>query len=149
MPEITTHKHLIYRFVLWFSWSLSRNIPGEKRQYIALPLWRDQFSPKSALKTPNGRAMGCLVDSNFDLYSTLVIAVSYVISCSIGPSYNGTRLYSDCFYINDAKKQGITSPVIESVRCRMHSVPWLTKVYNLILHLDGEMNYNAHTVLYS
>ena len=42
---------------------------------------------------PLGWGMGCLLWVHTDLYSASVTAVMYAISCHIGPSYNGTRLY--------------------------------------------------------
>ena len=37
-------------------------------------------------------------DSHSDLYSALVSAVMYAISCYIGPCYNSTQLYMDPIY---------------------------------------------------
>ena len=41
---------------------------------------------------PLGRGMGCLVGWHSDLYYASVTPVTYVISCHIGPCYNGTQL---------------------------------------------------------
>ena len=47
---------------------------------------------------PDGWAMWCFVDSAFGWYSVSVPVKSYVISYNIGPTYNGTPLYSNLMY---------------------------------------------------
>ena len=53
------------------------------------------------------------VDSNFDIHSTLSIAVMYTISCYVEPCYNGTRVVKtkkSCLFYN------ITNLLIPSLR---------------------------------
>ena len=68
--------------------------------YIAVSLWRSQWSHNYSQQTPHNSPVRAtnevpFVDPASDRYSAWVPVIIYLISYSIGPRYNGTRLYMD------------------------------------------------------
>ena len=69
---------------------------SKTRHWFSQFLWEKEV-PMFLLEKAKTFSLDFL-DSHSDLYSALVSAVMYAISCYIGPRYNSTQMYIDPIY---------------------------------------------------